>query len=389
MSTHDDFTVRSEEPLNGGPDLRAMVRSFITPTDLFFVRNHGPVPRVDPASYRLSVGGLVTRSLVLSLEELADRFERVTVTSTLACAGQRRQEMSAVAPIPGELPWGAEAVSTAHWSGWRLADVLLACGLEPPAQHVAFEGLDDVERQSRTFRYGASIPLAKALAPEVLLADTMNGEPLPPRHGYPLRVVVPGYIGARQVKWLAAIDVRESSSANYFQAVAYRRYPRDMSAATHDPAKGVELTELEVNCLIAEPAEGAVVSEGRARVRGVAYTGGGAMVTRVEVSGDGGGSWAEARLESPVGATGAGGPSESAGPSYAGGPSDAGDSSERWTWRIFECEVAVTFGDDDAGLVIARAFDDSGAEQPPDAEDLWNFKGYMNNAWPRVTLRRR
>jgi sulfite oxidase len=371
MSTHEgEFTVRSEEPFNGGPDLRAMVRSFITPTELFFVRNHGPVPQIDGPAYRLSVGGLVARPAVLSLAELAERFERATITSTLACAGQRRREMSVVAPILGELPWGAEAVSTAEWSGWRLADVLQAVGLEPGALHVAFEGLDDVERQSRRFKYGASIPLEKALGPEVLLADTMNGEPLPPHHGYPLRVVVPGYIGARQVKWLAAIDVRESSSDNYFQAVAYRRYPRDMSVTTHDPAKGVELTELEVNCLIAEPAEDAVVSEGRVQVRGVAYTGGGATVTRVEVSGDGGGSWSEARLEAQRAPA-------------------ARDPSGRWTWRIFQCDVEVRFGDDHTGEVVARAFDDAGAEQPPDAQKLWNFKGYMHNAWPRVTVRRR
>lgn len=370
MPDHDDFIVRSQEPLNGGPEPRAMAASFITPNELFFVRNHGPVPVVDPALYRLTVGGLVTRPLVLSLDDLAAGFERVTLTSTLACAGQRRQEMSAVAPIPGELPWGAEAVSTAVWSGWRLADVLQACGLEPGALHVAFEGLDDVERQSRRFKYGASIPLEKAMGPEVMLADTMNGEPLPPRHGYPLRVVVPGYIGARQVKWLAAIDVREASSDNYFQAVAYRRYPRDMTAATHDPSTGVELTELEVNCLIAEPAAGDVVTSGPARVRGVAYSGGDAAVARVEVSGDGGESWIEAHLDSPADATA------------------AGDSSRRWTWRIFSCDVDVRF-DDDAGVIIARAFDDFGAEQPPDAEGLWNFKGYMNNAWARVAIRRR
>lgn len=366
----DAFTVRSEDPLNGGPDLRVVATSFLTPNDLFFVRNHGPVPLVDPAAYRLRVGGLVTRSLELSLDDLAEGFERTEVTSTLACAGQRRQEMSEVAPIPGELPWGAEAVSTAVWSGWRLADVLLACGLEPGAAHVAFEGLDDVERRDRRFKYGASIPLEKASAPEVLLADSMNGCPLPPEHGYPLRVVVPGYIGARQVKWLASIEVRDSPSDNYFQAVAYRRYPRDMTASTHDASQGVELTELEVNCLIAEPADGAVLSAGPVRVRGVAYTGGDASIVRVEVSGDGGESWSRARSEPPDGATG------------------MGASTGRWTWRIFECEVEVAFGPDGTGVIVARAFDDFGAEQPPDAEALWNFKGYMNNAWPRVTVRR-
>ena len=379
----DDFIVRSEDPLNGGPSLTVVAESFVTPNDLFFVRNHGPVPVIDPVTYRLRVGGLVARQATLSLTDLADSFERVTVVSTLACAGQRREEMSAVAPIPGELPWGAEAVSTAVWSGWRLADVLSACGLEPAAAHVAFEGLDDVERRGEHFKYGASIPLEKALAPEVLLADTMNGQPLPPEHGYPLRVVVPGFIGARQVKWLSTIDVREASSDNYFQAVAYRRYPREMTVATHDPAQGVELTELEVNCLIAAPAAHTVVGPGPVRVRGVAYPGGDASVVRVEVSGDGGETWREARLQAPDAVTA---PADAASVRSAAG--GTGGPAGRWTWRIFQADVEVAFDSDGAGVIVARAFDDLGAEQPPDAEGLWNFKGYMNNAWPRVAARR-
>src|SRR5690606_11580169 len=116
-------------------------------------------------------------------------------------------------------------------------------------------------------------------------------EPLPPAHGYPLRVVVPGYIGARQVKWLAAIELRDTSSENYFQRIAYRRYPVDMDAKTLDPQRGTELTELEINCVITEPLAGQSVTGDHARVRGVAYSGGDAKVAKVELSGDGGTTW--------------------------------------------------------------------------------------------------
>ena len=359
-----DFLVRSHDPLNGGPGPARQVESFITPNDSFFVRNHGAVPAVAAEDYRLEVGGMVGRTAAFTLADLHQGFERVEVTSTLACAGQRRIEMATVAPIPGELPWGQEAVSTAVWGGWRLADVLAAVAVQDGAAHVAFEGLDQVERRSRTFRYGASIPLAKALAPEVLLADTMNGAQLPPEHGYPLRVVVPGYIGARQVKWLARIQVQAAPSDNYFQAVAYRSYPRTMTHVTHDPAQGVELTELQVNCLLARPIPGERVGPGPVSVRGAAYTGCAEGIAAVEVSGDGGSTWVSATLAEP--------------------PSLATD----WTWRLFECEVEVVTGADGRGEVIARAHDARGATQPRDARGIWNFKGYMNNAWARVAVER-
>ena len=353
-----DFLIRSLDPLNGGPLPARQVASFITPNELFFVRNHGPVPDVDAATYGLEIHGLVERPMRLSLADLERGFERHQVTTTLACAGQRREELNRVAPIPGELPWGSEAVSTATWSGWRLRDVLARCAPTPEARHVGFEGLDDVERRGERFRYGASIALAKALECDVLLADTMNGQPLPAEHGYPLRVVVPGYIGARQVKWLGSIEARATSSDNYFQAVAYRRYPREMTPDTHDPALGVELTDLEVNCLIAEPADDSRLTAGPVKVRGVAYTGGGARVTAVEVSGDGGSTWVLALL----------------------------DDASQWTWRMFVAEVEVAFDADGVGEIAARALDSDGGTQPATADGLWNFKGYMNNAWPRVRV---
>ncbi len=386
-----ELRVCSRQPFNGGPPPAVQGASFLTPNEHFFVRNHAPVPRLDPAAFRLRVGGLVERPLELSLADLAARFARTEVVSTLVCAGQRRRELTEVRPIPGELPWDTEPVSTARWGGWRLADVLAAAGPRAGAAHAGFTGLDAVERGGERFGFGGSVPLAKALAPEVLLADTMNGEPLPPTHGAPLRAVVPGYVGARSVKWLAAVELRETSSDNYFQARAYRLYPPAMRAETLDPEQGFELGELSVSCLITEPVapegalatapEGALaaasaggggrraeVAAGTVTVRGYAYAGGGRPVVRVELSADGGATWATARLDDGRAGVGNGGsPGDGAG----------------WSWRLFAGEVSLPPG---PGEIAARAWDAAGHTQPSDPAQLWNCKGYMNNAWSRVRV---
>lgn len=371
VDKHPALKVASHEPFNGGPTPADQRASYLTPNDLFFVRNHAPVPRVDRAAFRLRVGGLVERPLELSLEELADRLPRAEVVSTLVCAGQRRQEMIDFKDVPGELPWGPEAVSTARWGGYRLADLLSLAGPRQGAAHAAFVGLDDVERHGERFGFGGSIPLGKALAPEVLLADTMNGEPLPPTHGAPLRVVVPGYIGARSVKWVTSIELQETSSDNYFQAHAYRLYPPSMSRDALDPAAGFELGELPVNCLITSPAAGEEVPAGRLTVRGFAHAGGGRAVRRVELSTDGGATWMTARLGEGEGADSAAG--------SADGPA--------WAWRFFSGEVELAAGAaSEPREIIARAWDSAGQTQPSDPGQVWNCKGYMMNAWSRVQV---
>jgi sulfite oxidase len=304
----------------------------VTPTELFFVRSHGDVPAVDPDAYRLAVGGGVREPLSLSLRELRDGFPAVSVTATIACAGNRRSELNRVAPVADGIPWGPGAIGNAVWTGARLADVLAAAGIVADGRHVAFRGLDRPVAEGETQPFAGSIPIEKALGPEVLLAYELNGEPLPPEHGFPLRVVVPGYIGARSVKWVDEISVQESPSQSFFQIRDY---------ALH----GEPLAEQALNAAICRAS--------RTEVAGYAVAGGGRSLERVEVSTDGGRSWTAASVE----------------------------GGEPWSWRLWHAEVDL--GSESHELVV-RASDGSG--QPADVADVWNDRGYMNNAWHRVQL---
>lgn len=359
MATHGkaaSFLVRAQEPFNGGAPLAELRRREVTPREHFFVRNHGPVPEIDRAAFRLEVDGRVRRPLSLSADELAERFGRREVEATLQCAGHRREEMMRVAPIPHELPWGEEPVSNAVWSGVPLAEVLRAAEPSAGAAHVELVGRDETERLGERFAYGGSIPLAKALTPEVLLADRMNGEPLPAAHGAPLRALVPGYIGARSVKWLVRVTVRDEPSENYFQRRAYRLFPPQVGPETVVWERGLMLGELPVTSLICEPAPGAEVAAGPLRVAGLALAGGGRPVARVDLTADGGRSWVEADL------TGAARP---------------------WAWRFWEARIELPAGEH---TLASRAWDTAANTQPEDTATLWNFKGYLNNAWHRVTI---
>src|SRR4051794_24880275 len=219
--------VHEQEPFNAETGLAALAEAPVTATDAFYVRGHGPVPEIDPERWRLRVHGLVERELELSLATLREALPPRAVTATLQCAGNRRAGLMAIRDIPGEAPWGAGATGTATWAGVALADVLALARPRESAAHVGFDGADVSGEAEPVQRFGGSIPLDKACRPEVLLAWSMNGEPLAPVHGAPLRVVVPGYIGARSVKWLEGIELRANPWEGYFQQVAYRLLPED------------------------------------------------------------------------------------------------------------------------------------------------------------------
>ncbi|MCP9495344.1 MAG: molybdopterin-dependent oxidoreductase [Pyrinomonadaceae bacterium MAG19_C2-C3] len=361
---HARTIVREREPFNSGAPLDLLGERFITPIELFYVRNHAPVPRIDEQSFRLKIDGMAKRTLDLSLEDLRAKYTKHEVTATLQCAGNRRDDLISVREIPGEVKWGAEALGTATWGGVRLRDALESAGVGEGAAHVEFIGGDEVEKQGKTFGFGGSIPLSKALSEEVLLAFEMNGRALPDVHGAPLRVVVPGYLGARSVKWVRKISVQREASTNYYQAHAYKIFPPHITAENADWTTGLMLGEMSVNAAICAPEAGANMPEGKCAISGYATAGGGRSVERVDVSIDGGASWVEAEF-------------------VRSEENDASSNDARWAWRLWTCEAELSKG---THTVIARAFDSAANTQPESAASIWNFKGYMNNAWHRVEV---
>ena len=348
------IVVRQESPFNAGPPPERATASFLTPVDLFFVRNHGDVPEIDPRTFHLIIEGRVKRPFRISLEEI-QRLPRVTVAATLQCAGNRREELIAAQPIPGELGWGAEAISTAEWGGVPLRDVLAVAEPAPEARHVELLGVDETERHGHRFAFGGSIPLDKAVRAEVLLAYEMNGQPLPPVHGAPLRAVVPGWIGARSVKWLSRINLSEQPSDNYFQAKAYRLFPPSTGPDDVVWETGLMLGEFNVGSVISSPGEGETLAPGAVTVRGWAFAGE-RRIERVDLSTDGGRTWSTAELE---------------------------PERSRWAWRRWEARVELAAGPCE---LVCRAWDAAAQTQPEHPQQVWNFKGYMNNAWHRVRV---
>ncbi len=229
----------------------------------------------------------------LSLATLREVFQEREVTATLQCAGNRRAALVAVHDIPGEAPWGPGATGTARWTGAALGDVLAVAGPLHEAAHVGFEGADICPNATPAQRFGGSIPLDKARRPEVVLAWAMNGEPLPAVHGAPLRVVVPGYVGARSVKWLERIEIRSQPWQGYLQHVAYRLLPED---GTPGLGAGMPLGLVALNADVLGPADGETVRAGPVEVSGYAFAGGERHVERVDVSLDGGARWWQADM---------------------------------------------------------------------------------------------
>ena len=350
----DDLIVHEEDPFNAETGAAALAEGPVTATDAFYVRGHGPVPEIDPATWHLRIEGLVERELSLSIGTLREAFREREVTATLQCAGNRRAGLVAVRDIPGEAPWGPGATGTATWTGVALADVLSVAGVADTATHVGFEGADLSPEAKPSQRFGGSIPLDKALRREVLLAWAMNGEPLTPVHGAPLRVVVPGYIGARSVKWLERIELRAEPWEGYFQNVVYRLLPEDEQPA---PGAGMPLGLVALNSDVLSPADGDTVPAGPLEVRGYAFAGGERYVARVDVSLDGGHSWSQAELLDDLGP---------------------------WAWRHWRITVDLAPGEHE---ITVRAWDSSAATQPEDEAALWNPKGYVNNARPRIRIR--
>lgn len=348
--------VLDPEGLNSAAPAETLAASLETPEAAFFTRSHAAPPVIDPGAWRLEVAGMVDQPGHWSLADLDTRFPRRTVDAALVCAGLRRLEFLSLGPLPGELPWGEEPAGCGRWGGTGLADLLTAAGVQAGARYVEFIGLDTVERHGRRFGFGGSIPVDKALSGEVLVARDLNGARLSAAHGHPARIIVPGWIGARSVKWLGRIVVRADPSDNYFQAEAYRFQRERNEDDPRDVRQGQAMTDVPLNSVILDPAARTRRPAGPNRFRGWAIGGGGAPLTGIWLSADDGGHWAPATIL---------------------------PGASRWTWTFWEATVDLRPGHH---TVVVRAEDNTGARQPASIRETWNVKGYGNNAWHRVPV---
>lgn len=330
---------------NRGMPLEAM-RHAVTPTGLHYLVVHWDIPDVDSAGWRLRVEGSVKRPLDLALDEVRAR-PRTTIPVTMECAGNGRARLD---PRPLSVPWLTEAIGTAEWTGTPLWPLLEEAGILPGAAEVVFHGADRGVQGDEEQAYARSLTRDEVRRPEVMLAYEMNGRPLEPQHGFPLRLIVPGWYGMTSVKWLAAIEVVDEPFRGFQQAVAYQ-YQHDAD----DP--GTPVTRQEVRALMIPPGipdfftRHRFVDAGAVRLSGRAWSGV-AAITRVEVAVDG--RWSEAALDAEQGA---------------------------FAWRGWSFAWQATPGEHE---LACRATDAAGRVQPLDAP--WNHQGMGVNHVQRVAV---
>ena len=285
----DGKIVRGEDPLNLEMPFAAL-DSFITPTKLFYVRSHFPIPKIDKQTWRLRVEGEVEKSFEISYDEVL-KMESRKIPATLECAGNNRNFLE---PKVKGVQWGLGAVGTAEWTGVVLAILLDRAIVRPTACEVILQGadsgtLDDPKSPAGEVKFARSIPLEKASS--VLLAYKMNDVDLPPEHGFPVRAIVPGWYAMASIKWLRRIIVTDQPFNGYFQTLDYAFWKR-----RGDMVERVPLSELQTKAEIARPAEGEIVpANSHVRVQGAAWTTNGEII-KVELSTDGGSTWNDAKL---------------------------------------------------------------------------------------------
>ncbi|PGH28123.1 hypothetical protein AJ80_00013 [Polytolypa hystricis UAMH7299] len=368
----DLIRLTGKHPLNAEPSLTHLLEGgLITPNEIHYVRNHGDVPRLLWEFHEVDIHGGKMR---LSMDNLKNEFEPINIPVLLACDGNRRKELNMIKKSKG-FNWGAGGVSCAYWKGPLLRDVLLAAGVPEnlPEKNgrkhwVHFEGADELSRGT----YSTCIPFRYAMDPinDVILAYEMNDLPLPPDHGYPVRVIIPGYIGGRSVKWLSNVWISDSENTSHYHIWDNRVLPNFITEMDGEFAKAMfhhpdtACNEQNLNSVIARPAQGEKISlkdirKGRNyRIEGYAYHGGGHKVQRVEVSLDDGKTWLYCIRKFPE--------------------NPIRHGYKFWTWLHWHVDVEFTHLIKAQNITV-RCFDVFKNTQPE--HPIWNLMGMMNNCW--------
>lgn len=383
VGTADDWIERNpslvrltgKHPFNVEPPLqRLMHYGFITPVALHYVRNHGPVPKGTWNEWTVEVCGLVKRPQKFTMDQLVGEFPFREFPATLVCAGNRRKEQNMVKKTIG-FNWGSAGVSTSVWRGVPLRAILKRCGVlsrKSGALNVCFEGAEDLPGGGGS-KYGTSIKKEVAMdeSRDIILAYMQNGKVLTPDHGFPVRMLIPGFIGGRMVKWLKRIIVTTQESDNYYHYKDNRVLPSHVDAELANSEAWwykpeYIINELNINSVITTPNNEEILpinawtTQRPYTLKGYAYSGGGKKVTRVEVSIDGGEVWKICSLDHPE------------------KPNKYG---KYWCWCFWalDLEVLDLLG---AKEIVVRAWDDTHNTQPQKL--TWNVMGMMNNCWFKV-----
>lgn len=406
---HPALLVLSDKPFNAASPMELLIDSYITPAPLFFTRHHHPVPVVTEEDYRLTVDFApeirskhpeLPPARVFTLAELKAAFPHTDVMSTIVCAGNRRSELSAIEPTDG-LAWHDGALSNGLWRGARLRDIARAMGIQDEEHARKTLGVTDVVFTAYDDPFDASIPVEKGVSStgHVLMAWGMNGEELPRDHGYPLRVVVPGAVGVRNVKWVKGITFAPEEAKSVWQRGApYKGFaPGVKSFAGIDTHKIPSVQALPVMSALVVPKPGTKVQcwrptapaasganstgaataaaaaedrwEGSIEARGWAYSGGGAGIVRVDVTADDGANWTTAEITD--------------------GPSRAEiDSRTAWAWSLWRADVPLPAHakPGDTVTVAVKAVDGNYNQQPERPDVVWNRRGILNNSWHKVKV---
>ena len=344
------LVVVRESPLNAETPLD-FLEDFITPTPLFYLRNHFPVPDTRADSWHLVVDGEVERPLTLSYSELVSLPEQ-DLTVTIECAGNGRSYFSPNAE--GE-QWSYGAVGNAVWTGTPLRTILDMTGIKPSAVEVLGVGADCglLPDGKRRAAFERSLPVETAMHPDTFVAWAMNTRPLTAAHGYPLRLIVPSWYGMASVKWLARISVLAEPFDGFYQRERYVMGQEGRVPGSGGP-RTTPVTRMEPRALITWPVDGDRLGAGRVRISGFAWSGS-APIEQVELSLDGGTSWELTRLAGP---------------------------NHRYAWRRWEYDWRPK--NTGSYQVVVRATDAKGNVQP--AEASWNKLGYKNNSVHRISV---
>ena len=367
---HAALNVKTQKPFNAETPLALIADSFYTPNDLFYVRNHLPTPEVTADEYELEISGIGVKDVTLTLADIK-KFPKHDVVSAIQCGGNRRAEMKARKDLKG-LAWTGGAMGNAKWSGARLYDVLKASGLTDEeaakkVKHIQFEAYDVGADGSP---YGASIPVEKGFSPygDVLLAYEMNGETLPRDHGFPIRVVVPGVVGARNVKWVNRIVVSDVESGSHWQQNDYKGFGPGTDWDTLDYSKAPSIQNMPVTSLITEPENEAKVkvgADGTFKIKGYAWAGSGNRIIRIDLTADGGKTWFEGTIDQQ----------------------DNAREPHHYGWTLWSASVKVPKNGAKDMEIWSKAVDSAYNVQPESFENIWNVRGLLSNAYAKLNVK--